>query len=325
MKVVLAHNLNREEHEHEAEFDLPLTIEALVKALEKEHEVTAVECTQDFVHWLTRLVLEKPDIIFNIAEGYSGAARESVYPAIYEQLGIPYSGPGPTELLVCHNKALTKTLLERCGIPMAWDRVLKSPCDLQQLDDADIPFPLIVKLNSEGSSLGMDEHCIVNNWDELSKQVATVWNKFHTNILIEQFIEGIDLSTSFIEGMGIFGPVQYTHGDAKIYDFRLKTRDNHAIDVVDPKDIPDDIRGRLKDLTQQIASVLDVNGYGRADFRLSPDGSIYFLEMNAQVCFHPIGAFILAAQNEGHSFDEVVLHIVRYAKKHGRRTSVPGR
>lgn len=325
MKVVLAHNLNHEEHEHEAEFDLPLTIEALVKALEKEHKVTPIECTQNFVHWIARLVLEKPDIIFNIVEGYSGAARESLYPAIYEQLGIPYCGPGPTELLVCHNKALTKTLLERCEIPMAWDKVLKSSDDLQQLKSMDLPFPLIVKLNSEGSSMGMDEHCIVNNWDELVKQVSAVWKKYHTNILVEQFIEGIDLSTSFIEGMGIFGPVQYTHDDAKIYDFRLKTRDNHTIGVVDLKDMPKGIKTRLKDLTQQIVSVLDVNGYGRADFRLSPNGSIYFLEMNAQVCFHPIGAFILAAHNEGHSFEEVVLHITRYVKEHGRRTSVPGR
>lgn len=325
MKVALAHNLNHEEHEYEAEFDLPLTIDALVKVLETEHEVTLVECTRDFIHWIAQLVLEKPDIIFNIAEGYSGAARESLYPAIFEQLGIQYSGPGPTELLVCHNKSLTKTLLERCGIPMAWDKVLKSPDNLQQLKETNLPFPLIVKLNSEGSSMGMDEHCIVSNWDELSQQVTAVWEKFHTNILVEQFIEGIDLSTSFIEGIGVFGPVQYTHGDTKIYDFRLKTRDNHTIDVVDPKDIPPDIRTRLKDLTRQIASVLDINGYGRADFRLTPDGSIYFLEMNAQVCFHPIGAFVLAAHNEGHSFEDVVLHIVKYAKEHVRMTSIPGR
>lgn len=325
MKVALLHNVNRGETEHEAEFDLPITIDALTKALAKEHEVVPIECTRDFVSWMARLILEKPDIIFSVAEGFSGAARESLYAALYEQLGMDYCGPGPTELLVCHNKILTKNLLRQHEIPMAWGKLITSPKDLSELRGTDLPFPIIVKLNSEGSSLGMDGNCIVENWGDLEHQVQSVWDKFHTNILIEQYIDGIDVSMTFIEGLGALGPVQYTYPNKTIYDFDLKTRDNHGVDVVSPNIENLQLVSQLRDLTAKIAEALDLNGYGRADFRVTPDGSIYFLEMNAQVCFHPIGAFALGAERNGYSYDDMVLHIVKFAKETIRRTSAVGK
>lgn len=325
MKVTLLYNLNRGEHEHEAEFDVPVTIDTLTAALQREHEIVTIEATREFTRWLVQLTLEKPDIVFNVAEGFSGAARESLYPAILEQLAMHYSGPGPTELLICHNKSLTKKLLAGHDIPMAWSELLRSPDDLESFLNAEVPFPIIVKLNSEGSSLGMDEHCIVHTWDELARQVKAVWEKFHTNILLEEYIEGTDVSMSYIEGMGEFGPVQYIYPDSIIYDFRLKTKDNHTVDVVPLSDISDIFRQKLKELTRKVASVLDINGYARADFRITPDGKIYFLEMNAQVSFHPKGAFVLAAEEGGYSFEDVILHIVRYAASHPRRTSAVGK
>jgi len=51
----------------------------------------------------------KPDLIFNICEGFNGPARESVYAAILEQYKYNYSGPDSTNLLVCHNKYLSKS------------------------------------------------------------------------------------------------------------------------------------------------------------------------------------------------------------------------
>lgn len=325
MKVALLHNVNRGEHEHEAEFDLPVTIEALTAALLREHKVVLVEATREFTRWLVQLALEEPDMVFNVAEGFSGAARESVYAAILEQLNVRYTGPGPTELLVCHNKSLAKRLLADHGIPLPWSKLISSPSDLEAINPLEVTFPAIVKLNSEGSSLGMDEHCIVHTWEELERQVHAVWEKFGTNIIVEEYIEGSDMSMSYIEGMGEFGPVQYIYPDSTIYDFRLKTADNKAVDVIPFQDASGEITQKLQALTKKIAAVLDINGYGRADFRVTPDGRIYFLEMNAQVCFHPDGAFVLAAAKDGYCFEDVVLHIVKHAFEHSRRTSAVGR
>ncbi|MDD5750979.1 MAG: hypothetical protein PHS73_00475 [Candidatus Peribacteraceae bacterium] len=327
MRVALLHNQNRGKSEHETEFDLPITIDALTDALSDKHEVVPVEGTRDFAKWTSELAAACPDIVFNVAEGYRGAAREALYPTICEQLDLPYTGPGPTELLICHNKDLTKRLLREIGIPLAWSRLLGSPADLESLQKQEIPFPLIVKLNSEGSSLGMDGQCIVRNFAELERQVRKVWGRFQTDILAEKYVDGIDLSTSFVEGMGVFGPVQYTYPTGSIYDYQLKSTSNHQVGVENPKDLPEQWRDRVLGWTKRIVEFLDLNGYGRADFRLDTQTQeLAFLEMNAQVCFHPDGAFILSVTNDTpHSYADVVSHIVDYAAAHRRRISRVGR
>jgi D-alanine-D-alanine ligase len=315
MNVALLHNVNRGQSEHETEFDLPITIDALTAALSKEHIVLPVECTRDFTRWLTQLTLFHPDIAFNVAEGYRGAAREALYPAICEQLDIPFTGPGPTELLVCHNKSLTKRILQTEDVRMAWGKLLSAAADLDQLRDTALPFPLIVKLNSEGSSLGMDEGCIVYSWPELQQQVEKVWGKFRCDILIEQYIEGTDLSATFVEGLGVYGPVEYTYPNRSIYDYWLKSENNHLVKVDVPLNLPAVKRREILEKTEVVAKALRLQGYGRADFRMDAvTQELYFLEMNAQVCFHPDGAFILSVtKNCDLSYDDVVLHIVRHA------------
>lgn len=317
MKVALLHNVNRGQSEHETEFDLPITIDALTNALSKEHEVIPIECSKDYAQWIAQLVKEKPDIAFNVAEGYKGPAREAVHPAICDQLGIPYTGPNASNLVICHNKATTKKLLAGANIPLAWSHLIRSYHDLEMLKQSDTPFPLIVKLNSEGSSLGMDANCIVNSWNELKIQVQAVLAKYNAEIIVEQFIEGIDLSTSFVEGLGAFGPVQYTYPQgSSIYDYRLKSTDNHLVGVENAS-LPQATTESALKTTTIIADELELSGYGRADFRLNETSQqLYFLEMNAQVCFHPDGAFILGVTNNTEmTYDDVVLHIVRHAAK----------
>lgn len=317
MKVALLHNVNRGQSEHETEFDLPITIDALTVALSKEHSVVPIECTREFTRWIAQLVLEKPDIAFNVAEGYNGPAREAAFPALCEQLDIPYTGPDASSLLICHNKAITKKLLAHANIPMAWGHLIRSESDLQSLKNEPISFPLIVKLNSEGSSLGMDENCIVNTWEDLDAQVVSVLQKYRSDVLIEQFINGIDISTSFVEGLGTYGPVQYTYPEgSSIYDYRLKSKDNHLVGVQNPS-LPKETKETVLKMTDSIARELHLTGYGRADFRLDEKThQLYFLELNAQVCFHPDGAFVLGVtSNSEYTYDDVVLNIVRHAAK----------
>lgn len=276
--------------------------------------------------WLSALSSSNPDIVFNIAEGFPGSvAREAVFPALCEQLQLPYTGPAPTELLMTHNKALTKQLLKPHGVKMAWGEVLANMKDFERLrQNTQIPFPLIVKLNSEGSSMGMNANCIVNSLEELENQLRFVWSKFEGNILVEQYIPGRDISMTFVEGIGICGPVEYICPGSSIYDFRLKTVDNHTIDVVKPTDLPDAVLSQLKSVSDIIVKVLDINSYCRIDYRLGEDGELYFLEVNGQVCFHPRGAFVLGAEQAGYNFDQTVHHIIEFAVNNRKRPSKAG-
>ena len=99
-----------------AEWDSEETIAAVGRALAGLGEVIPLEANADFPE---RLRAERPDIVFNMAEGLRGVNREAHVPAICEFFGIPYSGSDPFTLSLCLDKARTKECLAFHGVPTA--------------------------------------------------------------------------------------------------------------------------------------------------------------------------------------------------------------
>src|SRR5438477_7712046 len=99
-----------------AEWDSAETIDAVANALAPLGEIIRLQATPDFPELLRA---ERPDIVFNIAEGLRGTNREAHVPAICEFFGLPYSGSDPFTLSLCLHKARTKQVLGFHGIPTA--------------------------------------------------------------------------------------------------------------------------------------------------------------------------------------------------------------
>lgn len=304
-RIVILYNLNRHQFEYETEFDSELTIDSISKALSKKYEVKRIEADKNF-EWIKELKDYNPDLVFNICEGYNGPARESVYAAILEQLGFNYSGPDSTNLLMCHNKFLIKNLLINCiNVPKGY-----SICNESDIDElTNVSFPMIIKLNSEGSSMGMNEKSIVNSFDELKSQVLYLLKKYDRNVLVEQYIDGQDISMIYVEGIGALGPC-IVNCDSKFYDYDMKTIKDDTVSI-------ETLEGnfeQLKEIVNLIAKKLDIKGYAKIDFRKQGD-KYYLIEVNSQVSFHPTGEFITCAKKDGYSFDSIVLYIVERALK----------
>lgn len=301
-KIAILYNLNRHQFEYETEFDSPITIESIYNSLKDKYEVKLVEAVKDF-SWINELVEFDPKLVFNICEGFYGPARESVYAAILEQLNYNYSGPDSTNLLMCHNKILTKRILEY--------KVLapKGYCvrNIDELNNLKVNFPSIVKLNSEGSSLGMSEKSVVHNFKELKQQVGEMIQRFQRGVLIEEFIEGQDVSMIYVEGIGALGPC-CVECDATFYDYDMKSIKDDTVDIKELKGNYQD----FKNIVEYIAKKLDIKGYAKLDFRVK-DGKYYLIEVNSQVSFHPEGEFITCAKTDGYSFEQIINHIVEHA------------
>ncbi len=298
-RIVLLYNLNRNQYEYETEFDSQYTIDSIYNALSKKYYVTNIEADKDF-NWIEKVNDIKPDLVFNICEGFNGPARESVYAAILEQFKYNYSGPDSTNLLMCHNKFLVKNLLkDYIDVPKGY-----SVCKESDIDDLkDISYPVIVKLNSEGSSMGMDENSIVYDYDSLKKQVGMLLDKYNRNVLVEEFIEGQDISMIYVEGLGALGPC-IVECDSKFYDYEMKTIKDNTVNI----NVLDGDFKELKEIVNTIAKRLDIKGYAKIDFRIKGD-KYYLIEVNSQVSFHPEGEFITCAKKDGYSFDRIIEYI----------------
>ena len=313
-KIVLLFNLNRHQREYEAEFDSEYTIDALENSLKDSFNIYRVEADKNF-NWISNLLKINPKLVFNVCEGFQGPARESVYAAILEQLNYNYSGPDSTNLLICHNKNLVKELVkDYIDTPFGF-----CISNMEELKKIVIPeFPVIVKLNSEGSSMGMTSKSIVYNYNELTEQVRILTEKYNRNILIEQYIDGKDISMIYVEGIGALGPCE-VNCDAVFYDYEMKTDKDCTVDI---KPLIGNYK-ELKKIVEKIAKRLDIKGYAKIDFRVNND-KFYLIEVNSQVSFHPEGEFITCAKADGYTFEKIVNFIVNHALKKKNKSNSKG-
>src|SRR5207302_5649379 len=152
MRIALTHNLRLTDSEDEAEFDSRETIDALSAGIERlGHRVERIEVSGPASRTAARLEAYAPDLVFNTAEGRRGRFREAFYPALFDELGIPYTGSDAYALAVTLDKQLTKMILREHEIRTpGWQFVER----FSDLKPEALHFPLIVKPNFEGSSKG---------------------------------------------------------------------------------------------------------------------------------------------------------------------------
>lgn len=332
MKIAFTHNLRLTDSEEEAEFDSPETIEAIAAALSQGgHEVLKIEVSGPASHLSSRLEAFSPDMIFNTAEGRRGRAREAFYPALFEELGYPYTGSDAYTLTLTLDKWLTKQVLRAHGIDTPAGRLITA----RDLPDAakiegvlggslGVPIPAIVKPNYEGSSKGISDDSVARDWRSLRSIVQRMLEQYPQGVLIEEFIPGTDITVPFIEGVGaqsgegVLSPVEFVvqpsvRSKYNIFDYRLKNRDSSKVATRCPAHVPRDVLARLQSLSRQIVRILGLRDVARIDFRLGEDGRIYFLEVNALPSLEPENGLFSATRREHLTYETTIAAIMASA------------
>ena len=308
----------------EAEFDTPETIAAIHNALKSGgHEVIDVEMTLDssVSGWIQRLSQLKPDIIFNTAEGHYGIGRESLGPTMFEQLQLRYVGSGPYGCFLTLDKFLTKQMVASRKVPVVEGYFVNSVDELQSIA-AEMVFPAFVKPNYEGSSKGITEKSVCRDADELVSYGTECLRQFPNGILVERFISGRDIAIPYVAGLGdggVLDPLEYVittseSGQASpennVYDYNLKNHLDDAVKVRCPALLDPPIRAALIEMMKRIIPAVGVMDFARADFRVTNDGEIFFLEVNALPSLQPGAGVFDATARLGLSYDQTILKIV---------------
>ncbi|MFZ5468365.1 MAG: D-alanine--D-alanine ligase family protein [Myxococcota bacterium] len=336
MRIALTHNLRLSDSEEEAEFDTEETVNALAAAIERlGHRLERFEVSGPASRLVSRLEAYSPELIFNTAEGRRGRLREAFYPALFEELGFAYTGSDAYALAVTLDKQLSKLLLAPKGVRTpGWQFVE----NLEELDPEALRYPVIVKPNFEGSSKGITQESIAENVTEAKAKVAQALGRYPAGVLVEEFIAGRDLTVPFLAAVsndfgGVLAPVEYVIDEKlasqrryAIYDYELKTKQDKAVSVRAPAQIPEETAEEMRRTAKKIFQALDCRDLGRIDFRLSDAGVPYFLEINALPSLEEGAGIYVAAELEGLHFDAVIDSVIssaakRYKIKDSKRAS----
>src|SRR5580704_2346275 len=299
MKVAFTYNLRLtdvRETEKEAEYDSAETVNAIAQALEAAgHEVEKVEVSGPASNLLDRLEVIDPDIVFNTAEGDRGRMREALYPALFEELGIPFTGSDAYTNAITLDKWLTKLLLQRAGVETARGALVTVRNYETVIErGAGLAFPVIVKPNHEGSSKGIYNGAlggsVIKEPRDLPAALKVALRAYPDGVLIEEYIDGQEIAVGFIDGVGhddgLLTPVELLYADGNerpfhIYDYRLKNVEPGKVQYRCPANLPRDVAARLRQISHEVLRAIGLRDMARMDFRVTPEGRIYLLEVNA--------------------------------------------
>ena len=305
MRVAFTHSLKTTVDEDQAEFDSPETVAMLEQALvDLGHEVILVEASVGVAELVARLTDARPDLVFNTAEGGVGTAREAFYPALFQRMGLPFTGSDAHVCTVTLDKHLSKVVAAQLGVPVPGWVLAHSVADVERLR---LRFPLIVKPNYEGSSMGITTESVVEDQAALERRLAAALQRFPDGMLVEEFVAGRDVVVPFLEAAspatsGVLEPAEYVYrnpGRYGIFELEMKQHGFDDLAVQVPAQLSADQREQVLALSRTVVKGLGVRDLGRLDFRVAQDGQPYFLEMNALPSLEPGASIYLSGQLAG--------------------------
>jgi D-alanine-D-alanine ligase len=308
-----------------AEWDSPATITAVESALSRLGKVIRLEAKEDFPE---RLRQARPDIVFNIAEGFHGVNREAHVPAICEFFGIPYSGSDPFTLSLCLDKARTKETLTFHGIPTPRFAVIENIADLEALSGK-LPLPIFVKPVHEGSSKGITDSNLCWDRAQLLAQTKFLLENYKQPVLVEEYLPGKEFTCAVLgngEEATLLPLVAMNFetlpsGALPIYSFDAKfvwDRPENPLDIFQcPARITRALQASIERVTLDAFRVLGCRDWARIDVRLDAAGVPNVLEVNPLPGILPDPAdnscLPKAARAAGIGYEELIQSCLRYA------------
>lgn len=212
--------------------------------------------------------------VVNCMHGERG--EDGTLAGILNACGIPLASPDIASSSLSMNKALTKTFLRGLKVKVVNGIVVNSALESQRAVK-EIGFPLIVKPNCGGSSIGVRR---VNNQKDLSSAVAYAL-RFGESVLIERCLEDfIELNC---------GAYLKSDGTIKVSECEQPAGKDQVLTFSDkyvagkrlfPAPVPKEVSSAVKRITQRVYKKMGFSGVIRIDF-LYCQGEIYLNEINS--------------------------------------------
>ena len=211
------------------------------------------------------------DTVFMALHGSNG--EDGKIQAVFELMGIPYTGSSCLGSALAMDKDLTKQLFRENGVPTPRGIVIRKGMPVVSPAQNGVGLPCVVKPSCGGSSVGVS---IPRSENAYYKAVEAAFS-YEDVLIVEQYISGREFSCGIVDGEAYpVIEIAPLHG---FYDYTNKYQAGSTVETC-----PADISGELSDKIQRACldayHTLHLNSYGRIDVMMDEEENVYCLEAN---------------------------------------------
>ncbi|HYC32475.1 MAG TPA: D-alanine--D-alanine ligase [Gemmatimonadales bacterium] len=247
-------------------------------------------------------VVRDADVLFLALHG--GRGEDGTIQTLLEMVGVPYTGSGRLGSAMAMDKDISKRLFRTAGVPTA-DWVM-APIERARVD-GEFGWPVVVKPSKQGSTVGLT---VVKEPGDYEAAVALA-ARYDDEVMIERFVPGRELTVGVLEGKALaVGEIIPRH---EIFDYECKYTPGMSQEIF-PADLPPAVAAECGRLGVLAHEALKLGGYSRVDFRLTPAGELFCLEVNTLPGMTATSLLPQAARAVGIEFPDLCERICRTAR-----------
>jgi D-alanine-D-alanine ligase len=269
-----------------------------------------------------------PDVLFNLVEQFkNNPGFDQNIVSLLEMQGIPFTGCGATGLVLCKHKGISKKILDYHHIHVPNFVVIPRGQRIARLTRP--KFPILVKPEKEEASYGISQASFVQNDEEFRDRVAFIHEKYESDVIAEEYIEGRELYASIIGNfrLTVF-PIrelvfrEVPPNEPRIATYKAKWDDEYrkrwGLKNGFAEDLDPALVAQIGETCKRIYRLLTIEGFARIDLRLTADNRLYFIEANPNPHLAEDEDFALSAGKAGLKYPQLIDRIIRLGMKTDR-------
>lgn len=197
-----------------------------------------------------------------------------------------------------NNKFLMRKALEKAGVPCPQYRCVTSTAGVT---DVEWHYPLIVKPSDRSGSLGVTKVETSNELEEAVEKAIQL--SFKGEAMVEEYIDGREISVEFISYHGKHYPLQITD--------KVTTEAPHFVELEhhQPADLSEDTFNKIYGLTRRALDALGLTeGASHSEYKITNDGRIVVMEIGGRMGGDFIGSDLVRLST-GYDFVKGVIDV----------------
>lgn len=257
------------------------------------------------------------DVVFPLFHGPFG--EDGTVQGLLELIDLPYVGCGVLASALCMDKHTVKTVLADAGIAVApWNTITRSALladpTLGERVDAGLEYPLFVKPNRAGSSVGVSK---VHTRAELAGALEIAFAEDNV-VLVESGVVGREVEIAVLSGRGSELPRtssvvgEITFSGREFYDFEAKYLGAAGVETVLPASVTAEEYEAIRAAALLAFEVTGCAGLARIDFFLTAQGPV-LNEINTLPGFTPISMYPQLWAHSGLGYTALITELIELA------------